>query len=244
MVEWIVYGEDKKRYTIKDIGIRTTPYGEIPRKDLLSSKKAYYTKTTKGERVLLLKPQYIDIYSRLKRGAQPINQKDCGLILAETLVGRESVVFDCGSGMGGLTCFLARYVKKVFSMDCNEKHLKTVKENVKLLSLKNVEIINGNVYEGIPIQKKFDLMTIDVPEPEKVVSIAKKKLKLGGFFVAYCPQALQMHAVSLELKNQEFEVQTIKEVIVRKWAVEERILRPEHISLVHTGFLIFARKIR
>lgn len=242
MVEWIIYSEEGERYILKDIGIRSTPFGEIPRKDLLSKKKNLWSKTSKDRKVLLIKPDFNDQYYGMKRGAAPINQKDCGMILAETLVGRDAVVFDCGAGMGGLTCFLARYVKKVYSMDINEKHLKTVKKNIEHLGLKNVELLKGSVYEGIPVNKKFDLITIDVPEPAKSVGPAKKKLKAGGYYVAYCPQATQMHEVTLELKKEKFDIQTIKEVIVRRWAVEERILRPEHVQLTHTGFLIFARK--
>lgn len=242
MVEWLIYSEEGEKYTLKDIGIRSTPFGEIPRKDLLSKKKSLYSTTSKNKKVLLLRPDFADQYFRMKRGAQPINQKDCGLILAETLVGKDATVFDCGSGMGGLTCFLARYVKKVYSMDNNLKHIKTVQKNIENLGLKNVELFEGDVYNGIPLKKTFDLITIDVPQPERTVAHAKKKLKEGGYFVAYCPQALQMHNVVSALREHKFEILTLKEVIVRRWVSEERILRPDHVALVHTGFLVFARK--
>ena len=127
-------------------------------------------------------------------------------------------------------------------MDNNTKHTKTVEKNVTELGLKNVELLTGDIYEGIPVNKKFDLITIDVPEPEKTVIPAKKRLKPGGHYVAYCPQALQMHNVTEKLKEEQFEIQTLKEVIVRRWTSGKKILRPDHVALVHTGFLVFARK--
>ena len=69
-------------------------------------------------------------------------------------------------------------------------------------------------------------------------------MKAGGFVVAYCPQATQMQAFTNEANAQGYDVIRALEVNQREWKVEGVVVRPEHIGLQHTAFLVIARKIR
>ena len=46
------------------------------------------------------------------------------------------------------------------------------------------------------------------------------------------------------LKDQKFQDIEIKEVILRDWVVDEKIVRPSNKLVSHTGFLISARYIK
>jgi tRNA (adenine57-N1/adenine58-N1)-methyltransferase len=221
----------------------TTAAGKLDAADIGAAKNGEELLTSKGDAVRFLKPTFRDFYYSMKRGAQPITPKDCAAILAETLVGKESKVFDCGAGMGGLTCFLARYVKHVYSCDNRPEHLSTVKKNVEKLSLSNVTLIEHDIYESFPKIPQMDLITLDLQRPADVIGKAKKYLKFGAFVVAYCPQATQMHDFFLSAEKEGFIVTTVKKIVEEHWKVGERILRPENMGLMHTGFLIFARKV-
>ena len=243
-MDFITYCEGK-RGVVKDKNVSwSSEFGKVDREDLLKAKHGSVVKTSKGKDVLLLKPTFKDKYLNMKRGAQSIKLKDCGAILAETLVGKDSVCLDCGSGMGGLTCFLASYVEKVYSVDNREDHLKLSRKNAQSLGLKNIDFIQHDIYEGMPKDaKKLDLITLDVAHPEQVVPHAKAALKKGGFLVGYCPQATQMHDLCDALEKHKLQVYSCREVIVRSWKCEGKVLRPEHMGLMHTAFLVFAQRI-
>lgn len=243
-VEIICFDKNNKKYLARQIGVSiNTDYGQIDEKSLRGVKNGKVVKTSKEKDVLIIKPRFIDKYKSMKRGAQSIKLKDCGIILAETLVGKESVCFDCGSGMGGLTCFLARYVKKVYSCDYKKEHLENSIFNSELLGLKNIEFMEEDIYKGIFVKEKLDLITLDIISPELVLDSAKKSLKPGGFIVAYCPQVTQMQKFTNLAREKGFIVQKSLEVNLREWKIENLVIRPEHIGLQHTAFLVFARKI-
>lgn len=219
-----------------------TQYGLVPAKDL-EKPDGSIVKTNTGHELALLSPRFVDCFAKITRGAQIITRKDVGAIIAETGLDKEWVVVDCGAGSGGLACSLAKAAKKVISYDLRKDHLELVEKNMQFLGLDNYELKNIDVYEKIE-EKDVDLITIDVPEPWKVLENASKALKPGGFLVSYSPSVTQsMNAV---LKAEEFGFIHIKtiELIERAWDIRERVCHPKYKELNHTGFLSFFRKIR
>ncbi len=63
----------------------------------------------------MFSPSFIDHYKRIQRKAQIVLLKDIGLIIAETGINKNSIVVDAGAGSGALCCFLANYVKKIYT---------------------------------------------------------------------------------------------------------------------------------
>lgn len=199
--------------------------------------------TSKGVSYTLLDAQFFDKYQKLKRGAAIIIPKEIGPILTHTMIDKDSVCVDAGGGSGALTCFLARYVKHVHCFDIREDHLKTVEYNIKKLELTNVTTAVGDVYQSIPVEN-VDLITLDVPEPWLALENASKALKPGGFLVCYIPHTHQIQHLAIELqKRDDFVITKISETIERAWDADERKCRPQNTGLMHTAFLVFARKI-
>lgn len=218
-----------------------TQFGYIKAKDLKKKKGKVITNTKKE--MYIFEPSFIDVYRKIKRAPQIITLKDIGIIIAETGVNSKSKVVDAGAGSGALACFLANIAKEVVSYEIRKDFFKVVEYNKKLLGLKNLKIKNKDIYQGI-IERNVDLITLDLPEPWKVLKNVDKALKVGGFIVSYSPTVPQvMDFVKEAGKNNNFvHIKTI-ELIKREWDVKERVVRPKTSIINHTGFLTFLRKI-
>ncbi|PLW79859.1 hypothetical protein C0585_05595 [Candidatus Woesearchaeota archaeon] len=223
--------DDSKDYHCKD--------GMIRKEDL----KVGTAKSNKDKEFYVFNASKVDQFKNLKRAAQVMDPKDLGIILSNTLVDKDSIVFDCGSGTGAAACFFASYVKKVYSFDVREDHKKTLEENAKNLGLKNISTSIKNIYEDdLDVKDKCNLFVLDVPEPEKAVFNVDKNLEIGGFLVAYNPCITQNNRLVDSLPDNFMHVKTI-EIIEREWHAEGKKVRPQTKEFSHTGFLTFARKI-
>ena len=86
-------------------------------------KKLGKIETHNGTELCVFNSSFTDDFINLKRKAQIITIKDAAAILAETGITSESIIYDSGSGSGGLSCFLAKFAKQIFSFDVREEHL-------------------------------------------------------------------------------------------------------------------------
>jgi tRNA (adenine57-N1/adenine58-N1)-methyltransferase len=228
-------------YFIEDI---TRDYqcseGVISKVDL--QKENDVVKSSKGKEFYIFNASFMDSYKGIKKLAQTIPLKDLGFILAETGVGKNSIVLDTGSGSGGCACFLARYVKKVYTFDINESNLEQTRKNVAYFDLKNVVVKKGDAYEKLPV-KNVDLVVLDLPEPWRAIGPADKALKIGGIIVAYCPQITQAQVFVNELVKLNYIHVKSVEIVERDWKIEGQIVRPKSLSNIHSGFITMMRKI-
>lgn len=220
-----------------------TQYGYVAAAVLKKAKAGSKILTNTGVELFVAEPQFIDIYQKIARGPQIIAPKDIGAIIAETGIGKKSVVVDAGGGSGALTFFLANICKKVVTYEIREDFFALLKKNKEFLGLKNVLVKNKSVYDGID-EKKVDVITLDLPEPWNAVAHAEKALVAGGFLISYSPSIPQIaDFVAAVKKTEKLVILKVKEVIERKWEVEERKIRPFTQMLGHTGFLVVCRKV-
>jgi len=219
-----------------------TQYGFI-KKDDFKKASGSLVATNTGKEMLILKPSFIDIFRKIKRGAQIIPRKDLGAIITETGINDKSVVADAGSGSGALACYLGHLCKEVHTFDIRDDHLDIVKHNIDFLGLSNITVAKHDVYESIPV-KNADLITLDLPEPWKAVGNAVKSLKVGGFLVSYSPSIPQASDLieEIRLNDSLIYIKSI-EILEREWEFVQRKIRPKSQSIGHSGFMVFARKI-
>ena len=228
-----------KKYLVKDLHDSFhTSAGVIKASEFRKSTVV----SNKGDKFLCLEPNFVDLWENLNRGPQVINQKDIGLILAKTGVNGKSKVVDAGGGSGSLCLALANVCKEVTTYEINPEHYDVISRNKRMLGMKNLIIKQGNVNDGIK-EKKLDLITLDLPEPWKVVEQAQKVLKVGGFLVVYLPNLNQMKMFIDTCRRTEIKVLETLELLERKWVIEDKIMRPEFQMLGHTGFLTFCRRL-
>lgn len=86
-------------------------------------------------------------------------------ILAENMVvGQSDFVLDMGCGAGILGIVAAKLSKgKIVMTDINKRAVSLAKKNVKLNDANNVEIRQGNLFEPIGINERFDVIVVNPP---------------------------------------------------------------------------------
>jgi len=232
----ILQRENKKFYWSE--GDLHTNFGVIKEKDIKTKSKVL--SNTKKE-FSVYDAKFPDNLKKIKRAPQIMTPKDIGRIIIETGINKNSKVLDCGVGSGMLTASLANIVKKVIAYERREDFIKIAKKNFENLGLKNIQIKNNDIYEGID-EKDLDLITLDLEKPQLVLKHAESALTSGGFLVIYVPTIPQIQSVLNNL-TKGLEVTNFIEILERHWKFENNIIRPENQMLGHTGFLLFLRKV-
>lgn len=237
----IVTTKDNQSFIFKNQDLHTR-WGFIRKEKIEEAKSGTILETNKGKKMIVYDAQFIDLYKKIKRGAQIMLPKDITTIIGECGINKNSRVLDCGAGSGGNACFLASIAKKVYSYEIREDHTKIAQFNADYLGLKNITIKNQDIVNGIK-EKELDVIILDMPEPWTAIEVAKKALKSGGFIVSYSPQITQVSRfVEAVKKSEGLNYQKTLEIIEREWEVDENKLRPKFKMLGHTAFLTFSRK--
>ncbi len=86
------------------------------------------------------------------------------------------------------------------------------------------------------------LIITDVPEPW--IFFEKNKIINSTHWVSYLPSISQISKIKEMLIKNEFEDIEVKEVIVRDWIIEDKIMRPSNKLISHTGFIISGKFIK
>jgi tRNA (adenine57-N1/adenine58-N1)-methyltransferase len=216
--------------------------GVVAKKDL-KKKDGSEVVSSEKHNFVVFSPSFIDSYKNIRRSPQMPLPKDIGLIIAETGIGKKSTVVDAGGGSGGISCFLANIVKEITTYEIEKDFAELINENIKFLDLKNIKVKNRDVAKGID-EKDVDLVTLDMLDPWRAVGVAEKALKTGGFLVCYTTNIAQTQAFVKTvgtLKNLVY-FKTV-ELMGREWKITEIVARPKSQGVLHSGFLVFCRKI-
>ena len=161
-------------------------------------------------------------------------------------------VLEIGSGSGALTLYLYTLLKNtgvLYSLDSSKinqrradktisRYISTLSDESNDITFINQELIN---FEYKTLNENIDAIITDVPEPWEFFT--NNKIKNSASWVSYLPSMTQVMRMNDVLKEQQFQDIEIKEVILRDWVVDEKIVRPSNKLVSHTGFLISARYI-
>src|SRR3989344_2000448 len=217
----LIHQKTGKKFFVKDCKEEFhTHCGIIASNDIGLGKDI--VESSKKEKFLVLEPTFADLWDNLLRGPQVMIHKDVGMILAKTGVNKTFKVVDAGGGSGSLCFSLANVCKEITVYEVNPEHYNILTKNKELLGLKNVALKQENIYDGIE-EKDVDLITLDLPEPWKVLMYAEKILVNGGWLVIYLPNLTQVKQF-IDSVTGRINVVEILELIERKWKIEEKIM--------------------
>ena len=244
MVKKILMTKQGKRFYVKDMDQDIhTQFGFVKSEHMKNAKEGEILKSNSDQEFYFLNPNFMDVFKKIKRGAQIIPQKDIGAIISETGIGKDTRVLDAGAGSGALACFIANIAKEVVTYEIREDFAEIVEGNIKFLGLKNLKLKRKDIYNEIE-DKNFDVAILDLPEPWKAIGSCEKALNPGGYVVSYSPSVPQMMDFVNEIrKNNSFVFLKSVELVEREWEVEDRKVRPKSKGIGHSGFLSFARKV-
>ena len=233
----LILGKNRK-YLVKDnVKVINTTDGKIRIKKKVAISHL-------GKKFAVLEPTLVDLMEKaFKRGSQVVLAKDASLILTYTGIKPNSKVVDIGGGSGFLSIFLAWYLRdgKIVAYEKDERRIKIIKENSEIAGIRNLKMKKKDVTKGIS-EKNLDLVTVDIKNPERIIKFVYKSLKVGGWLVVYCPVIEEILNVVKEIEKFGFSEPFVVENIVREWKVKNGT-RPKTKGLMHTGFLLFVRKI-
>ena len=199
-------------------------------------------------------PTYKEFVLLMKRGPQIIYPKDIGQIILEADIHKESNVLEIGTGSGALTLYLLNIIGtggSLISLDVSRKNQRRAKKTIDRYMFTNdfknnynldfitTSLVDFNYKEYTEV---VDTVVTDVPEPWEFFenNIVTKDLK----WVSYLPSISQITKFNDVLINNKFENIEVKEVILRDWVVDKKIVRPSNKLVSHTGFIISGRYIK
>jgi tRNA (adenine57-N1/adenine58-N1)-methyltransferase len=237
----------KRRHlvTLEAGGEFHTHAGIVKHDDLIGQPDGSTVRTTKGARLVAVRPTLAEYVLEMPRGAQVIYPKDLGpiLMLADIFPGAR--VLESGMGSGALTTALLRAIGptgRITGYEIRDDFLARAVRNVHGFLGADVPLDTHvrDVYAGID-ERDLDRIVLDLPEPWRVVKHATDALRPGGILVAYLPTILQVGRLREELAGAPFGMVETLEVLQRGWHVEGQSIRPDHRMVAHTGFLTVAR---
>jgi tRNA (adenine57-N1/adenine58-N1)-methyltransferase len=209
----------------------------------IKNKESGIVKTHIGKELFVLPASFTDKLNKISRGPAVPTLKDIGVILSNIPLHECNNILDAGTGCGIFSSFFKLYNPnaKITTYERNEEFMNTAKKNYEFLGVKDINVINKDIYEGIE-EGNFDLCTLDLLEPARVVPNLEKVLHPGSYLVCFMSNLTQVQELIKATNNNYFHIKTI-EVLEREWTIEALRLRPNHQMLGHSAFISFLRKL-
>lgn len=219
-----------------------THFGIIKKEKIVNAKNGEVLETHKGEKFVVLEPNFIDFFENIERGPAIILPKDAGVISANTGIASGSKVVEAGSGSGALTCYLANLVKprgKVYSYEKRKEFLEIAKRNVNKMGLsKFVKFKNKSTHDTIE-EKEIDVVILDMPDPWSSIKNAEAALKPGGFLVCYLPHIEQVKELLDATEKTSLRLQKVSDIV--EYEANQKLNFSAKIN--HTAYLVLLRKL-
>jgi tRNA (adenine57-N1/adenine58-N1)-methyltransferase len=234
--------------TLEDGGSFQYHNGEVSHSDIIGQPDGSVLRSSRGGRLVALRPRMADYILKMRRGAQVVYPKDLGAILVWGDIGPGMTVLEAGTGSGALTMALLRAVGaagRVVSVERRQDHADHARVTVERFFgalPANLDLRVGEVEDHVE-EVAPDRLVLDLPEPFAVVPAAAAGMPPGGGWVSYVPTVpqVQQTADALQRAGCFFAIRHF-EVMRREWNVEGRSVRPNHQMVGHTGFITVARK--
>ena len=247
----MLYDDKGRRYLIDLIPGKDFHYhrGLLAHDEIIGSTDGGVHESSKGARLIALRPRLADYTLKMPRAATVVYPKDVGAILVWADIGPGMTVVEAGTGSGALAMALTRAVGPHGRVVTYERRADHAVKARKLIAgffgevPPQLELREGDVENGIA-EMEPDRIVLDLPEPWHSVAPAAEHLVSGGVFCSYLPTVPQVQTVRQALDDAGvfFDAMTF-EVLHREWAVDGRSVRPSHRMIGHTGFITVARKI-
>ena len=237
--------ERGKKYLLKEDREFQTDLGIIKKEQMERATIGDEVVTHLGKKYKIIKPTVNDFIDLMDRRCSILIQKDIGVVLAHTGLGAGDRVIDAGTGAGAIALNFGNVVGekgKVFSYEIREDFAQVAKKNIDDFGIKNIEIKNQDIKEGID-EEEIDLVFLDLPKPFEIFEDVYKNLRLGGWLAVYAPYIQQAEVSYKIAKKVGFTDLKISETLEREMEVRPQGTRPKTRMVGHSGYLIFARKL-
>ena len=158
-------------------------------------------------------------------------------------------MIEIGTGSGSLSLLLSSLVGetgRIYSFERREEHLENAKKNVEKFGFGgNIEYtLRDPAVEGSFGVEDMDAIFVDVPAPWTLVEPAYKALIMGGHIGFLSPNIEQIQQTAEKLTETGFVRIRCIEILTRGIRIKKFLTRPFDRMIGHTGYLLFAQKIK
>ncbi len=233
--------------TLKEGAVFHSHLGVVSHDDIAAVGYGGVVKSSSDVPFFVVKPPIGEIIRRIPRKTQIMFPKEIGYLLLYLDVFPGAKVIECGTGSGGLTTALAYFVGdegKVFSYEKRKKFSEMALLNLKKLKLEHrVEFKIKDIADGFD-EKDVDAVFIDLPNPWDYVKHVYDALLVGRSVGFLIPTFNQIEKTIVALKEHGFVNIEVLEILLRKLKPNPGRIRPEDMMIGHTGYLVFAWKVK
>ncbi|MDE3092037.1 MAG: hypothetical protein KGJ80_21905, partial [Chloroflexota bacterium] len=183
----LMLGPDEKRFLIRLIAGQQlhTHRGFILHDAIIGQPFGAAVRTQLGDRFLLLQPSTLDLVMHVKRASQIVYPKEIGYLLLRMNIIPGARVIESGTGSGGLTLALSRFVRpggRIYTYEARDDMLELARKNLERVgALDVVELKPRDIRAGFD-ERNVDALFLDVREPWMFLAQAHAALKGSGFF--------------------------------------------------------------
>ena len=241
----MILDERGKKYFLNEGQEFQSDLGIVSDEILSSAKVGDEVKSHLNHSFKIIKPNVNDFIDLMDRRCSILIKKDIGSVLAYTGLGAGSRVIDAGTGAGAIALNFGNVVGEtgqVFTYEIREDFAEVAKKNIETFGIKNIEVKNQNIKEGID-ENNIDLVFLDLPKPYEIFEEVYDALNLGGYLVVYAPYINQAEISYRVAKKLNFYNIEILETLERSLEVRQNGTRPKTRMVGHSGYLLFARKL-
>lgn len=125
------------------------------------------------------------------------------------------VAYDLYCGIGTISIFLAKHVKKVYGIEIIEDAIKDAKQNAMINNVNNVEFMVGDVEKTLPIilEKELpDVVFVDPPRKGLDNTTIQNLLKIKPKKIVYISCNPATLARDLKLLNEDYDIKKVQPV--------------------------------
>lgn len=224
--------------------------GWINHDDIIGKDEGIVLLSSNGTKYQVLRPLLNDYVLSMGRGATIVYPKDSAVIVGFADIFPGARVLEAGAGSGALAIALLRAVKgdgKLRSFEERPDFLDIARRNVKEYFgylPDNWELKSGRIQDG-EFENDFDRMVLDMLAPWDVIETAERALRPGGVLCCYVATTTQLSRTAEAIRESGvFTEPESLEILLRNWHHEGLAVRPQHSMNAHTGFLLFARRMK
>lgn len=238
----ILISKEKNEVFYWEKGDHHSLLGKVPEAEI-ASKESGVVKTHIGKELFVLPASFTDKLNKISRGPAVPTLKDVGIILANIPLHECNQILDAGTGCGLFSSFFKLYNPnaKITTYERNPEFTKIAKKNFEFLNVKDINIIEKDIYEE-KVNGIYDLCTLDLLEPNRVLPNIKDALKPGAYLVCFMSNINQVQALIIDSAQDYFHIKTL-EILEREWSIEPPKVRPKNQMLGHSAFITFLRKL-
>ncbi len=243
---------DRRRkfvFRVRKGDVQGSDKGILRHDDIIGLPYGSKVRLSTGIEAIIHKPMLVDFLDHFfVRKTQVIYPKDHGLMLVYGGIGPGSRVVEIGVGSGFTTTVLAWIVGsegKVYAYEVREDLLELAKRNLESAGLLDRVIFKlRDAREGID-ETDVDAIVVDMPDPWNTLNHVHRALRGSGSLIVFMPSVNQVvRMVTALTLHGGFSDIRVFEALVREYQALPDALRPYTTGVVHTGYLLFARKVQ